>query len=154
MQWQMKHAASSATTGALFTADNTMAAFTYKRRIAFHETDAAGVVYFANFFHLAEEAETHALASLGSIVTRDGYLYPRVHAEADYRAPLRFFDVVSVHCCITRMGSSSIEWKFEISRDEEICAVVKMVSTRRNHDGSAAPYTTAERAAYSALSLS
>ena len=26
-----------------------MPAFIYKRRIAFHETDAAGVVYFANF---------------------------------------------------------------------------------------------------------
>ena len=35
-----------------------MSAFIYKRRIAFHETDAAGVVYFANYFRLAEEAET------------------------------------------------------------------------------------------------
>ena len=87
-----------------------MPAFTYQRRIAFHETDAAGVVYFANFFRLAEEAETHALASLGNVVTRDGYLYPRVHVEADYLAPLRFFDEVSVHACIIRTGSSSMSW--------------------------------------------
>ncbi len=128
-----------------------MPAFTYKRRIAFHETDAAGVVYFANFFHLAEEAETHALASLGNIVTRDGYLYPRVHVEADYLAPLRFFDEVSVHACIIRTGSSSMSWKFEIFNDHEICAVVKSTSSRRNHDGSAAPYSDAERAAFAAL---
>ena len=130
-----------------------MPTFTYKRRIAFHETDAAGVVYFANFFRLAEEAETHALASLGSIVTRDGYLYPRVHAEADYLAPLRFFDEVAVHCCITRMGSSSVHWKFEIVGPEGICAVVQTTSSRRKRDGSAAPYTPEERAAYSALIL-
>ena len=130
-----------------------MPTFTYKRRIAFHETDAAGVVYFANFFRLAEEAETHALASLGSIVTRDGYLYPRVHAEADYLAPLRFFDEVAVHCCITRMGSSSAHWKFEIVGPEGICAVVQTTSSRRKRDGSAAPYTPEERAAYSALIL-
>ena len=130
-----------------------MPTFTYKRRIAFHETDAAGVVYFANFFRLAEEAETHALASLGSIVTRDGHLYPRVHAEADYLAPLRFFDEVAVHCCITRIGSSSVRWKFEIVGPEGICAVVQTTSSRRKRDGSAAPYTPEERAAYSALIL-
>ena len=128
-----------------------MSAFIYKRRIAFHETDAAGVVYFANYFRLAEEAETHALASLGSVVTRDGYLYPRVHAEADYLAPLRFFDEVSVHACILRIGSSSMDWKFEISDSSGICAVVKSTSSRRNHDGSAAPYSDAERAAFAAL---
>lgn len=128
-----------------------MPAFTYKRRIAFHETDAAGVVYFANFFHLAEEAETHALASLGNVVTRDGYLYPRVHVEADYLAPLRFFDEVSVHAYIIRTGSSSMSWKFEIFNGHEICAVVKSTSSRRNHDGSAAPYSDAERAAFAAL---
>ncbi len=154
MPWQMKPGVSSATTGEPFSTNDTMATFTYKRRIAFHETDAAGVVYFANFFHLAEEAETHAIASLGSIVSHDGYLYPRVHAEADYLAPLRFFDEVSVHCHIVRIGSSSIEWNFDILKDAQICAVVKTVSSRRNYDGSAAPYTTAERAAYSALSQS
>ena len=128
-----------------------MPAFTYQRRIAFHETDADAVVYFDNFFRLAEEAETHALASLGKVVTRDGYLYPRVHVEADYLAPLRFVDKVSVHACIVRTGSSSMCWKFEIFNGHEICAVVKSTSSRRNHDGSAAPYSDAERAAFAAL---
>jgi YbgC/YbaW family acyl-CoA thioester hydrolase len=130
-----------------------MPAFTYKRRIAFHETDAAGVVYFANYFRLAEEAETHALASLGSIVTRDGYLYPRVHAEADYQQPLHFFDEVAVHCHIVSIGSSSVHWKFEILGPKGICAVVQTISSRRERDGSAAPYSEAERSAYSALTL-
>jgi YbgC/YbaW family acyl-CoA thioester hydrolase len=129
-----------------------MPAYIYKRRIAFHETDAAGVVYFANYFRLAEEAETHALASLGSVVTRDGYLYPRVHAEADYLAPLRFFDEVSVHASIIRIGSSSVHWKFDIFHGEQICATVKTISSRRNHDGSAAIYSEAERTAYQTLS--
>lgn len=128
-----------------------MPAFIYKRRIAFHETDAAGVVYFANYFHLAEEAETHAMASLRCVVTRDGYLYPRVHAEADYHAPLRFFDEVAVHCSIIRIGSSSIRWKFDIFHNEQLCATVQTISARLNRDGSAAPYSDAEREAYAAL---
>ena len=128
-----------------------MPAFTYERHIAFHETDAAGVVYFANYFHLAEEAETHALASLGSIVTKDNYLYPRVHAEADYLAPLRFFDKVSVHTRINSIGSSSVHWQFDIYNGEQICARVRTISTRRKMDGSPAPYSEEERAAYAAL---
>jgi len=128
-----------------------MPAFIYKRRIAFHETDAAGVVYFANFFHLAEEAETHAIASLNCIVTRDDYLYPRVHAEADYLAPLHFFDKVAVHCNIDKIGSSSIHWKFAIHGPSGLCATVKVISARRNRDHSAAPYSDEERAAYSEL---
>jgi YbgC/YbaW family acyl-CoA thioester hydrolase len=128
-----------------------MSAFIYKRRIAFHETDAAGVVYFANYFHLAEEAETHAMASLRCVVTRDGHLYPRVHAEADYHAPLRFFDEVAVHYHIVRIGSSSIHWKFDIFHNEQLCATFQTISARRNRDGSAAPYSDAEREAYAAL---
>lgn len=128
-----------------------MPAFIYKRRIAFHETDAAGLVYFANFFHLAEEAETHAIASLNCIVTRDGYLYPRVHVEADYLAPLHFFDEVAVHCNISKIGSSSIHWKFGIHGPSGLCATVKVISARRNRDHSAAPYSDEERTAYSEL---
>ena len=128
-----------------------MPAFIYKRRIAFHETDAAGVVYFANFFHLAEEAETHAIASINCIVTRDGYLYPRVHVEADYLAPLHFFDEVAVHCNIDKISSSSIHWKFDIIGPDGLCAAVKAISARRKRDGSAAPYPDEERAAYSVL---
>ena len=129
----------------------TMPTFIYKRHIAFHETDAAGVVYFANFFHLAEEAETHALASLGSAINAREFLYPRVHAEADYLAPLHFFGEVSVHAYITRIGSTSMSWKFEISNSKGICAVVKTTSSRRYRDGRPAPYSECEYAAYAPL---
>ena len=150
MPLPMKPAAAWSMTGAHFTADfSFMPAFIYNRRIAFHETDAAGVVYFANFFHLAEEAETHAIASLGNATAHNGFLYPRVHAEADYCAPLHFFDEVSVHCNILRIGSSSIDWKFDICHRENLCAVVKITSSRRNPDGSAAPYTEEEKLIYS-----
>lgn len=123
-----------------------MSAFTYSRRIAFHETDAAGIVYFANYFRLAEEAETHALASLSSPDTFRHFAYPRVHVEADYHAPLRFFDEVTVAARLTRIGSSSLHWEFTISGQQGVCATVRAVSARRHmSDGSAAPYNDAER---------
>lgn len=129
-----------------------MPAFTYSRRIAFHETDAAGIVYFANYFRLAEEAETHALASLATAEVFRSFAYPRVHAEADYHAPLRFFEEASVQARITRIGSGSLHWEFLISGPAGLCATVRCVSARRHiSTGAAAPYSEEERAALAAL---
>ena len=129
-----------------------MPAFTYSRRIAFHDTDAAGIVYFANYFRLAEEAETHALASLATAEVFRSFAYPRVHAEADYHAPLRFFEEVSVQARITRIGSASLHWEFLISGPAGLCATVRCVSARRHiSTGAAAPYSEEERAALAAL---
>lgn len=124
-----------------------MPAFTYTTRVAMHETDAEGIVYFANYFHYAEEAETHALASLGLVVTRDGHAYPRVHAEVDYSAPLHFFERVEVRARLTRLGNSSLHWRFELSGESGPVAVVRVVAARRHRaDGSAAPFSETERA--------
>lgn len=129
-----------------------MATFTYTRRIAFHETDAAGIVYYGNYFRLAEEAETHALASLSCPAEMLRYGYPRVHTEADYHAPLRFFDEVHVHARITRIGNSSLHWEFLIHGPSGLCAIVRSISARRHvTDGSSAPYTEEEKAILQSL---
>lgn len=125
--------------------------FTYTTRVAMHETDAAGIVYFANFFHYAEEAEVHALASVGFNVMSEDYLLPRVHAACDYHAPLRFFEQVRVEACLTRIGNSSLHWKILIHGPQGLCATVTLVSSRRNRNGSAAPYTEEEKAALNTL---
>ena len=123
-----------------------MPAFTYSRRIAFHETDAAGIVYFANYFRLAEEAETHALASLATAEVFRSFAYPRVHIEADYAAPLRFWDEYTVEAALQKIGNSTLHWQFTISGPLGVCAVLRSVSARRTADLSApAPYTPAER---------
>lgn len=130
-----------------------MPAFIYTRRIAFHETDAAGIVYYANYFRLAEEAETHALASLGQgPQTLRRYALPRVRTEAEYHAPLHFFEQVEVQARITQIGRSSLHWEFQISGPDGLCATVRSVSSRRHiSDGSAAPYSEAERRVLDAL---
>lgn len=129
-----------------------MATFTYQRRIAFHETDAAGVVYYGNYFRLAEEAETHALASLGNPHAMARFAYPRVHTEADYHAPLRFFDEVCVQARITGIGSTTVQWEFLVQGPAGLCATVRSISSRRNAaDGAPAPYTEEEKALMAAL---
>ncbi len=126
-----------------------MPAYIHRGRVAFHETDAAGIVHFANFFRYAEEAETATLASLGLCPSlAAGYAYPRVRAEATYTSPLRFHEAYEVHTSLTHLGGSSLHWHFDIRGEWGGAACVQMVSARRHlQGGGRAPYSPEEREA-------
>ena len=85
--------------------------FKVVRRVEFSETDMAGIVHYSNFFRYMEAAEHGFFRSLGlSVVTRQvdpPVGWPRVHAECDYRKPLRFEDLVEIHLLITEIGRAS-----------------------------------------------
>lgn len=74
--------------------------FTYHRVIRFHETDAAGVVYFANMLTLCHEAYEAALAAagvnIGEFFGGGALAVPIVHASVDFRRPLHCGDEVEI----------------------------------------------------------
>ncbi len=131
-----------------------MPAYLHHGRVAFHETDGAGIVHFSNYFRYAEEAETAALASLGifSADTLRHYGFPRVQASAQYNASLRPFDEYTVRACITRIGNSSLTWRFDLSGKGKSCATLSVTSVRVcAESGAPAPYLPAEKEALQAL---
>ncbi|MBQ3218515.1 MAG: acyl-CoA thioesterase [Akkermansia sp.] len=121
-----------------------MPSFIHKGRVPMHATDAAGIVHFANYFRYMEEAELYALNARG--FRPDNYAYPRVHIEADYRAPLHFWDEYTVAAELQHIGNSTLHWQFTISGPQGVCAVLKSISARRTADlVTPAPYTEDER---------
>ena len=93
--------------------------FTYCRRIRFHETDAAGVVYFANILTLCHEAYEAALAEAG-INVRDFFggttlAVPVVHASVDFRQPLYCGDQVAIALTPQRLNATSFEIRYCLS---------------------------------------
>lgn len=118
-------------------------------RVAFHETDAAGIVHFTQYFRYAEEAETHALASCG--FSPAGYAYPRIQAQADYRQPLRFWDEYSIRTTLEHLGNSSLRWRFDIMAAAGLCATVRCTTARRTPQNEPAPYSHEERQALQQL---
>ncbi len=78
--------------------------FTYRKRVAFADTDMVGIVHFANFFRYMEEAEHAFYRSLGFAGYMPGkersHGWPRVHAEMDYKAPLHFEDEVEIQVLV------------------------------------------------------
>jgi acyl-CoA thioester hydrolase len=94
--------------------------FQITRRVEFSETDMAGIMHFSNFFRFMEAAEHGFFRSLGFSVagSRNGLelCLPRVHAECDYGAPLRFEDEVQVRLLVERKGRRSLTYQFRFSR--------------------------------------
>lgn len=111
-----------------------------RRRVAFSETDAAGIVHFANYFRYFEDAE-HALwraagLSIHSVDSPVGW--PRVSASCDYHRPLRFEQEFEVAVVIAEISTRTIRYSGTITRDGERIATAtwKIACIVTQSDGS------------------
>src|SRR4029077_11499899 len=90
--------------------------FRTTRMVEFSETDMAGIMHFSNFFRFMETAEHGFYRALGFSVlmseTDPRLGWPRVHAECDYKKPLRFEDEVEIHLLVSEKRSKSISFVF------------------------------------------
>jgi YbgC/YbaW family acyl-CoA thioester hydrolase len=119
--------------------------FQLTRRIEFSETDMAGIMHFSNFFRFMEAAEHAFFRSLGFsvVLSRSGFEVhlPRVHAECDYLAPVRFEDELLIHLLVEKKGTRSLGYRFRFFRmdgavRQEIArGRLVVVSTEVNEDG-------------------
>lgn len=80
-------------------------------RIYYEDTDAGGVVYHANYIKYLERARTEFFRSHGFLVAelaKNGFVFPVVRLEIDFKAPALHDELLSVTTCPTRVGGSSI----------------------------------------------
>jgi len=113
---------------------------TYRRRVEFAETDAAGMVHFSVFFRYMEEAE-HAVwrsAGLDIFANHETVSWPRISAHFDFKAPLRFQDEFEVRTEIGAITRRTIKWAHVLVRGETIIGngTVTAVCVSRSPDGS------------------
>ena len=92
------------------------------RRVEFSETDMAGIVHYSNFFRYMETAEHGFFPASGYSVVMDHFEppvgWPRVHAECDYRQPLRFEDEVEIQLLVSEKKSKSLSYVFKFREVE------------------------------------
>ncbi|NEQ53380.1 MAG: acyl-CoA thioesterase [Leptolyngbya sp. SIO3F4] len=98
-------------------------AFTHRRIIRFHETDAAGVVYFANILTLCHEAYEAALSVAGiniRVFFGGGTLaVPVVHASVDFRRPLHCGEEVAISLIPKSLDGTTFEISYSLSNAEQ-----------------------------------
>lgn len=94
--------------------------FKITKRVEFSETDMAGIVHYSNFFRYMETAEHAFFRSLGFSVVMEKHDppvgWPRVHAECDYKAPLKFEDEIEVWMLIAEKKSKSLSYLFRFRK--------------------------------------
>ena len=92
-----------------------------RRRVMFHETDAAGIVHFSNYFRYMEEAE-HALwraAGISVVSRQENVGLPRVSAAFEYHRPLKFEDEFDARIRIVEMREKSMRYVCVITLGDE-----------------------------------
>jgi acyl-CoA thioester hydrolase len=117
--------------------------------VAFADTDASGWMHFPNVFRYVEAAEHAFLKSRGVLVfdRRQGG-WPRVKVSCEYQKPMLSGDRVEIVLGITRIGTSSVEWQFEIRNAAgEVAAIGSMTNVRVDPQGRPREISAAERAA-------
>src|SRR5205809_6898622 len=86
--------------------------FRTQRRVEFSDTDMAGIMHFARFFHYMEQVEHEFLRTRGLSVIMDWegrpLGFPRVSAHCDYQIPVLFEEVFDVTLDIKKLGTKSI----------------------------------------------
>ena len=68
-----------------------------EKRIYYHDTDAGGVVYYANYLKYLEEARTEFLQKKGlsvALFQEKGFLYAVRKCSIIYRSPARYGDII------------------------------------------------------------
>jgi acyl-CoA thioester hydrolase len=100
--------------------------YRFSVRVYYEDTDAAGIVYYANYFRFMERARTEWLRALGyeqdEVRRRYGLVFVVRHAEADYLRPARFNALLWVDCNLTERGRSSLVIGQDVyrQRDEKL----------------------------------
>ena len=91
-----------------------------KIRVYYEDTDAAGIVYYANYLRFAERARTELLRDLGySHGQIANVAFAVRYCEADYKKPARLDDLLEVKTDLTQLGGASLEMRQSILREGE-----------------------------------
>ena len=91
-------------------------------RIYYEDTDAAGVVYHANYIKYLERARTEFFRAHGFLVARlaeEGFVFPVIRIEIDFKSPAYHDDLLTVETAPIRSGGSTFTLGQRIIRQRD-----------------------------------
>lgn len=95
--------------------------FAWPIRVYYEDTDAQGVVYYANYFRFMERARTEWLRSLGvnmvALMRDERRIFVVAEVQARFAAPARLSDELIVTARLTNLTRVSFDIEQNIYRD-------------------------------------
>lgn len=99
--------------------------YEYKHTVKLADTDAAGVLFFANQFriiHNAYETFMHLNGfSINRMLNQEKFRLPLVHAEADYMLPINVSDELTIQVRVSKFTASSFTLKYAVYNKDILC---------------------------------
>ncbi len=106
------------------------AAFSWPVRVYWEDTDAYGVVYYANYLKFLERARSEWLRSFGfeqpELIAQHRGVFVVRRVEADYLLPARFNDSLVVDALVVEQSRTSLVMNQRVLRGEELLLAARV----------------------------
>jgi 4-hydroxybenzoyl-CoA thioesterase len=100
-----------------------LVSYTTEIKVRFGDEDHARIVYYPRFFDFFHQAMEDFFGAHGhpyrDVLTKDGAGWPAVHAEADFKSPARFGDVLTMELVIEELGEKSVTFAYRATNEED-----------------------------------
>jgi acyl-CoA thioester hydrolase len=98
--------------------------FVWRVRVYYEDTDAGGVVYYANYLRFFERCRTEWLRALGfgqrELAERDGVLFVVAEAEIRYLRPAQLDDEIDIDAHVAQRFASYVVFEQQGRRGSEL----------------------------------
>jgi acyl-CoA thioester hydrolase len=98
-------------------------------RVYYEDTDAAGIVYYANYLRFIERGRTEFLRALGhdqNALMKEGIAFAVRSANVEFLKPARLDDLLTVETSIASLGRAQVTFVQRILRDNELLLDAKI----------------------------
>ena len=98
-------------------------------RVYYEDTDAAGIVYYANYLRFFERGRTEFLRALGHdqhLLMQEGVAFAVRSVAAEYLRPARLDDQLSVETTIAELGGAQVLFAQRIVRGDDLLLDAKI----------------------------
>ena len=125
--------------------------FRFPLRVYYEDTDAGGIVYYANYLKFIERARSEALLARGisqtAIREAQGVIFAVRAVAVDYLAPARLEDELVVTTAVTAIGGARIDLAQDVLRGDATLVRARVTLVCVGRDGRAARVPAEVRAA-------
>lgn len=100
--------------------------FQYEFKVKWGDTDAAGIVFFPNFYKWMNESTHELFGSVGYSVSKlfdeDQIGLPLLETHCNFNSPLFFEDKVVLHSTVEEVGNKVIRVSHKFYKDNQLIA--------------------------------
>jgi 1,4-dihydroxy-2-naphthoyl-CoA hydrolase len=93
-------------------------AYEHSLRVRFQDTDPAGIVFFANILVFCHEAYEEFLRANGmpleEFLGKREHILPLGHAEATFKRPIKYGQLVKVRVTVGRIGNRNFRLEYDL----------------------------------------